>query len=203
MWTRQRPLRTRRNKVCHYLVITYFPHVFRLCLGETPLPDVVSNAVSAGPSIAPLMDVRPMRKAPDLTHITSELLPPVEASLSGKAPTEPQTAEAAPPPRRVRATYLLFTFVLNIFQPPPRRANRATTPSEPGDSAVVAEASQLPAPAPEASQLPTVCAVHSDTFLQISHSLTYLARLSSAQASTTSSSKHGRRSFFRSSLRLL
>ena len=60
---------------------------------------------------------------------------------------------------------LMFVFVLNGAQLPPRRATkRATTPLELGDGVVVVEAS---APPPEASQLPTVCAVHSHSSLQI------------------------------------
>ncbi len=67
------------------------------------LPDVVPNTMSAEPSFAPPMDVRPARKAPNPAHTTSELPPPVEVPLSGKAISEPQTAEA-PLPHRVRDT---------------------------------------------------------------------------------------------------
>ncbi|KAI9455675.1 hypothetical protein BJY52DRAFT_1151531 [Lactarius psammicola] len=109
--------------------------------GEMSLPDIVPNTMSAEPSFAPPMDVRPVRKAPNPAHTTSELPPHVEVSLSGKAAPEPQTAEA-PLPRRL----------------PPRRAterNRTTTPSGFGDDAVIVDASQTPAPPLEASQLPT------------------------------------------------
>lgn len=110
--------------------------------GETPLPDVVPNTLEAEPSFAPPIDVRPVRRAPNPTPTTSELPPPVAVPLGGKdAPeSESQTAKA-PLPRRL----------------PPRRAerNRTTTPSGPGDDAVVVEASLTPAPPPDASQLPT------------------------------------------------
>lgn len=110
--------------------------------GESSLPDVVPNTMSAEPSFAPPVDVRPVRRAPNPTHTTSELPPPAKIPLSGKAVPESQTADA-PLPRRL----------------PPRRATqrgRATTPLELGDDAAVVEASQTPGPLPAAaSQLPT------------------------------------------------
>ncbi|KAH9018546.1 hypothetical protein EDB84DRAFT_1403831 [Lactarius hengduanensis] len=110
--------------------------------GETPLPDVVPNTLEAEPSFAPPIDVRPARRAPNPTPTTSELPPPVAVPLGGKAAPESESQAAkAPLPRRL----------------PPRRAerNRTTTPSGPGDDAVVVEASLTPAPPPDASQLPT------------------------------------------------
>ncbi|KAI9439367.1 hypothetical protein H4582DRAFT_134338 [Lactarius indigo] len=111
--------------------------------GETPLPDVVPNTLEAEPSFVPPIDVRPARKAPNPTLTTSELPPPVAVPLSGRAAPESESQTAkAPLPRRL----------------PPRRATerkRTTTPSGGGDDAVVVEASQTPAPPPEASQLPT------------------------------------------------
>ncbi|KAH9160697.1 hypothetical protein EDB89DRAFT_1914535 [Lactarius sanguifluus] len=110
--------------------------------GETPLPDVVPNTLEAEPSFAPPIHVRPVRRAPNPTPATSELPPPVAVPLGGKATpeSESQTTKASLP-RRL----------------PPRRAerNRTTTPSGPGDDAVVVEASLTPAPPPDASQLPT------------------------------------------------
>ncbi|KAH9025233.1 hypothetical protein EDB85DRAFT_1984556 [Lactarius pseudohatsudake] len=104
--------------------------------GETPLPDVVPNTLEAEPSFAPPID------PPIPTPTTSGLPPPVAVPLGGKAAPESESQAAkAPLPRRL----------------PPRRAerNRTTTPSGPGDDAVVVEASLTPAPPPDASQLPT------------------------------------------------
>ncbi|KAH9051249.1 hypothetical protein EDB87DRAFT_982176 [Lactarius vividus] len=110
--------------------------------GETPPPDIVPNTLEAEPSFVPPIDVRPVRRAPNPALTTSELPPPVAVPLGGKAAPESESQIAnAPLPRRL----------------PPRRAerNRTTTPSGPGDDAVVVEASQTPAPPPDASQLPT------------------------------------------------
>ncbi|KAF8256858.1 hypothetical protein EI94DRAFT_1762374 [Lactarius quietus] len=100
--------------------------------GETPLPDIVPNTMSAEPSSASYgrtsrsQTLNPAHKHPNFLHL----------QLCLRVGAAPQVAEA-PLPRRL----------------PPRRATkRATTPLELEEEAVVAASAQA---APEASQLPT------------------------------------------------
>ena len=57
--------------------------------------------MSDEPSFPPPLEVRPVRRAHDPTHTTSEQFPPLEVPLRGKAAPEPPPAEV-PLPHRVR-----------------------------------------------------------------------------------------------------